>query len=159
VTEASDNKDRDAQGRFAQGNRGGPGGSRRQSSELRRAAEEAVTPEHVQALMRKALRMGLEGNLPAMRLVLERACGRPAETPTAGEPLSIELPRLTTVADCNRAIEKVIDAVVKGTVDREATKLLIEAIQVRIKAIEVGEQEERLAQVEQAAANLSPRKP
>ena len=43
----SDSNGRDATGRFTEGNAGGPGGARRRSSELRRAAEEAITPEHV----------------------------------------------------------------------------------------------------------------
>lgn len=143
--------DRDARGRFAPGNPGGPGGARRRPSELRRAAEEAVTAEHVQAIMRRAARMALEGNLAAMRFVLERTAGRAAEAPVEIEPLGIELPRLRTTADCNAAIEKLVEGICKGSVDRDAAKLLIDAIQTRLKAIEVNELEVRLAELEAAA--------
>ena len=51
----SENEDRDVRGRFAQGNRGGPGGPRRRASELRRAAEDAISPEHIQAMIRKLI--------------------------------------------------------------------------------------------------------
>ncbi len=74
MTDSGENNERDERGRFAVGNPGGPGGPRRRTSELRRAAEEAITPEYVAAMVRKATRMGLEGNLAAMRLVFERTC-------------------------------------------------------------------------------------
>jgi hypothetical protein len=46
------------------------------------AAQEAITPEHVAALMRVAPRHGLQGNLAAIRLLLDRARGRvPDGTP------------------------------------------------------------------------------
>ncbi len=151
MTDGADNAGRDTNGRFAAGNPGGPGGPRRRSSELRRAAEEAITPEHVAAMIRKATRMGLEGNLTAMRLVLERTSGRAAEAPVDIEPLGISLPRLRTAADCNTAIEQLVDAICQGRVDRDAAKLLIDAIQARLKAIEVNELETRLADLESAA--------
>lgn len=146
---------RDDRGRFAAGNPGGPGGPRRRASELRRAAEEAITSEHVQAMIRKATRMGLEGNLAAMRLVLERTCGRPAEAPPDAEPVDLELPPLQTAADCNGAIDRLLDSICKGSVDRGTARLLIDAIQVRLRAIETTDIEARLAQLEEAAAHTT----
>jgi len=147
----TDNTGRDAQGRFTLGNPGGPGGARRRPSDLRRAAEEAITAEHVQAMMRKATRMALEGNLTAMRLVLERTTGRAPETPMDVEPIRIQLPRLQTAAHCNTAIERLFDGIVKGEVDRESAKLLIDTIQARLKVLEVTSLEERLAELERMA--------
>ncbi len=139
---------RDQSGRFAKGNAGGPGGPRRRSFELRRAAEEAVTPEHVQALMRKAVRLGLEGNVNAIRFVLERVTGRPAEAPQDVVPLGIALPALLTVEDCNRALDTITDGLCRGSIDRESATVLIELVQTRIKAIELGELEQRLTKLE-----------
>ena len=151
MADAADTNGRDSNGRFAAGNPGGPGGSRRRSSELRRAAEEAISPEHIQAMVRKATRMGLEGNLAAMRFVMERTCGRAAEAPVESEPLAIVLPALHTAADCNAAIERIVEGIVKGTVERDAAKLLLDAAQARLKAIEVNELETRLTALEEAA--------
>ena len=151
MTDDGDNTGRDQRGRFRVGNPGGPGGPRRRTSELRRAAEEAITPEHVAAMVRKATRMGLEGDLAAMRLVFERTCGRATEAPVEAEPLGVSLPRLRTAEDCNTAIQLLIDGICKGTVDRDVAKLLIDAVQTRLKAIEVNELEERLAQLEETA--------
>ncbi len=154
MTDTGDNTGRDNQGRFSVGNSGGPGGPRRRTSELRRAAEEAITPEHVAAMIRKATRMGLEGDLAAMRLVFERTCGRAADAPVEAEPLGVALPRLRTAEDCNTAIQLLIDGICKGTVDRDMAKLLIDAIQARVKAIELNDLEDRLAQLEQAAEHV-----
>ncbi len=149
MTASDKTNGRDERGRFAVGNPGGPGGPRRRASELRRAAEDAITPEHVAAMVRKATRMGLEGDLAAMRLVFERTCGRAAEVPVDAEPLGVALPRLRTADDCDTAIQLLIDGICKGTVDRDMAKLLIDAIQARVKAIELNDLEERLAQLEQ----------
>lgn len=142
---------RDARGRFTAGNSGGPGGARRRACELRAAAEEAVSPEHIQAMVRKAMRMALEGDLGAMRFVSERVIGKPSEAPTETAPVGIDLPRIRSAKDCNRAIENVIKGLCMGAIDHDSAKLLISAIQARLKAIEVDEIEDRLNQLEQAA--------
>ena len=154
MTDDGESNGRDEQGRFAVGNAGGPGGPRRRTSELRRAAEDAITPEHVAAMVRKATRMGLEGDLGAMRLVFERTCGRSAQAPVDAEPVDVTLPSLRTAENCNTAIERLIDGICAGTVDRDVAKLLIDAIETRLKAIEVNELEERLAQLEQTAEHV-----
>ena len=147
----TDDSGRDPRGRFAPGNPGGPGGPRRRASELRKAAEDAITPEHVQAMIRKATRMGLEGNLAAMRLVFERTSGRAPEAPVETEPVAVALPRLRTAADCNLAIERLIEGICKGVIERESARLLIDAVQTRLKAIEVQDLEQRLAEMERTA--------
>ena len=156
MSEGGETNGRDPGGRFAAGNPGGPGGSRRRGSDLRRAAVEAITEEHIQAMIRKAARMGLEGNLAAMRLVFERVCGRVAEAPVETEPLAISLPRLRTAADCTLALERVSEAVCAGRIDHDSAKLLVDMIQARLKAIEVGEMEERLAELEKTARTVDP---
>ena len=88
MTDGGENTGRDNRGRFMVGNAGGPGVPRRRTFELRRAAEEAITPEHVAATVRKATRMGLEGDLAAMRLVFDRTCGRATEASVDAEPSS-----------------------------------------------------------------------
>ena len=151
MADADKNEGRDERGRFTLGNPGGPGGARRPQSELRRAAEEAITVEHVAAMVRKATRMGLEGDLSAMRLVFDRTCGRAPEASADTEPLGISLPRLRTADDCNTAIQELIDGICKGSVEPDMAKLLIDAIQARVKAIELNELDERLTQLEQTA--------
>jgi len=149
--------DRDDRGRFAAGNPGGPKGPRRRASDLRRAAEEAISPDHVQALMRKATRMGLEGNLSAARLVLDRACGRAAEAAPEPEPLPFTLPRLRTAEDCGKALERLVQGICHGTIEREVAQTLISAVQARLKSIETVEFEKRIEGLELAAKQAEER--
>lgn len=142
--------ERQANGRFAKGNPGGPGGARKRSFVLREAAENAITPEHVAALMRKALRMGLEGNLTAMRLVLDRSCGRPADVATSAEPLDLALPAMGTAKECSAALEQVANALCEGRVSLDAAHTLVDLIAARIKGIETLEIEQRLLALERS---------
>ena len=142
---------RDRGGRFAKGNPGGPGRPRGSGNALRRAAEEAVTPEHVAAIIRRATRMALEGDIAAMRIVLERVCGRPHEAPAQGFELDLDLPNLRTAENCSHAIDLLLDAICRGSCDRDSAKVMLDVIQARMKAIEVSELEARIAELEEAA--------
>jgi len=146
-----DSSGRDARGRFAPGNPGGPGGARRRPFELRRAVQEAVTPEMAEALARRLLRMGLEGTLPAIRLLLEHTGGRPSEAPAEAEPLPLLLPPLRTAADCAAAIDRVIQARIGGAINTEDARLLHDLIQQRRQAIEAADHEQHLADLEAEA--------
>ena len=141
---------RDPNGRFAAGNAGGPGGARKRAFALRHAAEDAITEEHLQAMVRKATRMALEGNLSAMRFVFDRVCGKASEAVRDPEPLQIALPPLRTTTDCDLATERLIQSIVQGDLTREDAKLMLEAVQTRLRTIEAQELEERLAELEQA---------
>ena len=155
IDHSADNE-RDFSGRFAKGNPGGPGGARKRSFVMREAAEEAITPEHVAALMRKALRLGLEGDLSAIRLVLERVCGRPADVSTAAEPLDLALPSMKTAKECNAALEQVATALCEGRMNLDAARTLVELIAARIKGIEPLEIEQRLLAIEESLKTVEP---
>jgi hypothetical protein len=80
---------RDAAGRFARGNAGGPGNPfARRVAALRRAVLDTVTAEDVQAVVRKLLQEALRGDVPACKVLLAYAIGRPAE---AVDPDTVDL--------------------------------------------------------------------
>lgn len=91
-----------------------------------------------------------------MRFVFDRTCGRAAEAPAEGAPVEVQIPRLRNVADCNRALDEVIEGVLNGTMDRETAKLLITAVQARLRGIEATELEARLTELEQTARQVEP---
>ncbi|MBK8977652.1 MAG: hypothetical protein IPM29_17215 [Planctomycetes bacterium] len=91
-----------------------------------------------------------------MRFVFDRVCGRVADAPVEAEPVDIAMPRLQTAADCNNAIAMVIDSLCSGAVDRDVAKLLLDAVQARMRAIEMDDMEQRLAEVERTAQALEP---
>lgn len=145
---------RDDNGRFAPGNSGGPGRPPGRTNALQRAAEEAITPEHLSAVMRRALRMALEGNLSAIRFIAERTLGRAAEMQPTPEPLPLDLPRMRTAADCDLAMQKIVEAIVNGALTESAAKLMLDAVTTRMKSIELTDHERRLAEIERAAASV-----
>ena len=141
-------------GQFVKGHPGGPGRPKGRVNELQRAAEAAVTPEHISAIIRRAVRAALEGNLAAARLVLERVCGRPTEGQREPVPLAIDLPSMRTAADCDLAMQKVVEGITSGSITEDAARLLLDAITARMKSIELNDHGRRLAEIEKAAASV-----
>lgn len=143
---------RDEQGRFAVGGPGGPGRSKGKGYELQHAAQDAVTPEHMRAMMRKAVMMALGGNLGAMRFVAERTMGRAPEAATDAVPIDIAMPRLRTIDDCTNAIDRIGDAMVRGAISLPAAKAMLDVVSIRVKAIEVKDFGRQLEELERAAS-------
>ena len=107
----------------------------------------------VQAAMRKCAMLALQGNLPALRLFLERTLGRVGEAPT-GEPLDLAPPKLRTAAECSVALEKVAEAMCEGRVDAPTGKVLVDVISTQAKLLEVTDLEARLVELEKASATV-----
>jgi hypothetical protein len=76
-----------------------------------------------------------------------------------GVAVDVQLPPLDTAANCNLALGRLAEAVCAGTVDRDAAKLLIDVIQARLKAIEVGDLEKRLDELEAIADTVEHKGP
>lgn len=72
---------RQANGRFLKGVwKGGPGNPYvRQVAALRSALLNAVTPDDIDAVIRALIKKALEGDVPAIRELLDRVLGRPVE--------------------------------------------------------------------------------
>lgn len=71
---------RDASGRFAPGNAGGPGNPyAKQVGALRSAMIGAVRPEDLAAVTAKLVTLAKAGNIPAIREVLDRTLGKPVQ--------------------------------------------------------------------------------
>ncbi len=80
---------RDAGGRFAAGNRGGPGNPfARQVAALRCALLAAFTPQDLEAVAQALVRQAKEGNVAAAKLLLSYALGKPA---AAVDPDTLDL--------------------------------------------------------------------
>jgi hypothetical protein len=83
---------RDQGGRFAKGNKGGPGNPFfRASAERRRAFLSAITPEEIGQVARKMLAQALAGDAASAKLLLLYSIGKPLP---AGDPDHAELDEL-----------------------------------------------------------------
>jgi hypothetical protein len=69
---------RDGGGRFAAGNRGGPGNPfARHAAAARKAIADAVTPEHLAAIAAAMVKKALDGDVAAAKLIFSYAAGKP----------------------------------------------------------------------------------
>jgi hypothetical protein len=72
---------RDARGRFAKSNLGGPGNPHaRRVAQYRRALWNAVTDEDIAAIVRRQIEKAKDGDTAAAKLVLEYTAGKPVPT-------------------------------------------------------------------------------
>jgi hypothetical protein len=143
---------RDDRGRFVPGNPGGPGAPLgRLATALRRAALEAVTPAHVAAVVKVITKEALRGNTQAARLLFERLLGRPREEPAEQVAADIEMLPMKTPTDCADATDRLLAALLRGSISENQAQILIDAIKLRVSTIELVELSERLARLEKAA--------
>ena len=69
---------RDKHGRFATGNQGGPGNPHASTvAKLRSELLAAVTTEDLQAVMQSLIEKAIQGNVGAIKELLDRICGKP----------------------------------------------------------------------------------
>lgn len=74
------NGGRDAQGRFAKGNKGGPGNPlSKRISKLRTALIEAVSPADMRAIVAALIEKAKTGDVIAARVLFDRVLGKPLE--------------------------------------------------------------------------------
>jgi len=81
---------RNARGRFAKGNLGGPGNPyAKRVADLRAALLESVTEQDIRAVARSLVKRAKEGDVPAVRELLDRLLGRTADSALdrAGPPV------------------------------------------------------------------------
>jgi hypothetical protein len=89
--------DHDSRGRFARGNKSGPGNPfARQSAALRQALMSAVTPQDIADVAAKLMEKAKQGDVSAAKLVLSYTLGKP--TP-AIDPDTLDQQELKTLAD------------------------------------------------------------
>jgi hypothetical protein len=88
---------RDERGRFAAGNRGGPGNPfARQTAALRVALINAATPERITNIANAILDKAEKGDVPAAKLVFAYTVGKPA---AAADPDTLDQQEMKTLAN------------------------------------------------------------
>lgn len=83
---------RTARGRFAQGNLGGPGNPyARRTAALRSALLDAVTEADIRAIAKALVKRARDGEVPAVRELLDRLLGRPGDVQELSAPTEIRV--------------------------------------------------------------------
>jgi hypothetical protein len=132
---------RNDNGTFAQGNPGKPKGSRHKATQAVQDLLEGQTEALTQAIIDKAL----EGDVPAMRLCIERIA--PARKDS---PIQFDLPKITTASEAADAARAVLSAVADGLVTPLEGAAVMGLIEQFRRTLETTELEARLAALEAA---------
>jgi len=130
---------------FAAGNtqgRGRPKGSPNKSS----SPEQDVLDGYADKLMLKCIAMAGQGNVAALRLCMERIL------PARREALfQLNLPKIRTTEDVNKAAEKVTQAMARGRMTASDGEKVMNVLEMRFRIIDATAMESRLAQLETEA--------
>jgi hypothetical protein len=136
---------RQADGRFAKGNPGGPGRPRARD---RIAALDQVANAGAD-LIEAALKVAKDGNVRAIEMLLDRIW--PARR---GRPVEVEAPEIRAVADVVPASAAVTSAVLNGDVTPREGAAVARVIEVHGSMIELVDLERRMTELEEEGARL-----
>jgi len=127
---------------FQPGQSGNPNGRKKGSRNKITQAIEALLDGEGEALTRKAIELGLKGDITALRLCLDRLA-----PPRRDRHVSFELPKIENAKYAAGAITAMLEAVAAGDLTpseaSEVTKLLDTYVKV-FEAVEIAERVERL---------------
>ena len=137
---------RQADGRFAKGNPGGPG---RPRARERIAAFDQMVANAGADLIEAALKVAKDGNVRAIEMLLDRIW--PARR---GRPVEVEAPEIRAVADVVPASAAVTSAVLNGDVTPREGAAVARVIEVHGSMIELVDLERRMTELEKEGARL-----
>ena len=142
-------------GRFARGNKGGPGNPKlRHLAELQATVHDAVSPRMLEGVIKNLVKLALGGDVGAARLLLDRVLGKVRESPAE---TAFKLPRVKSVGDLPGALNKVMQAAARGDIDTAEALQFATMIDMTGRALAAAEVDERLTRLE-AGSGLGPRK-
>jgi hypothetical protein len=130
---------------FQSGESGNPKGRPKGSRNKATLAAEALLEAEAETITRKAVEKALEGNLPAIRLCLERLLPLRRERPVA-----FDLPKIEAPADVLAASSAVVAACAEGTLSPGEARDVMDLLAVHLRAVEQHDIETRLCALENA---------
>jgi hypothetical protein len=136
------------QGRFRKGRSGNPFGRPRGIRNKATLLAEALFEDEIEGICRKAIEEAKQGNIQAIKLVLDRILPPKKET-----SIFIDLPVMKTGSDILEAVHRVTIAVCQGEITPSEGEMLTRIIDTQARAIEVNEFEQRLKNLEERQRN------
>ena len=125
--------------------RGKPLGTRNFATQM---LENALHSEAEQ-VGRKVIDLALEGNVAALRMCMDRLAPRLRVRASTTE---VDLPPISSAADLPAAFSAVVQATARGEINSEEAKNLATILELKRKAFETLELEQRLASLEKVAS-------
>jgi hypothetical protein len=142
---------RQADGRFAEGNPGGPG---RPPLRDRAAVLDLLAAEAGPDLIDVALKEAKEGNLKAVEMMLARIW--PVRR---GRPVEVEAPPVRATADLLPVCADLSDAILNGDVTPEEGVAAARVVEAHRKMIVTVDHEQRIRELEEETEHLAVRRP
>lgn len=128
---------------FQKGVSGNPSGRPKGTTDKRTSLRAMLEP-HAAELINKLLEQARDGNMQAMKLLIERLI-----PPMRESRMEIQLPELTDAAACSLAQAEIVNAVANGHLMCSEANAISGLVEYRRKALETYEFAERLAALEQ----------
>ena len=128
---------------FVKGTSGNPNGRPRGSRNATTLALEALLDGQAEALTQKAIDLALTGDIPALRLCLDRIL-----PPRKDRPVSFTLPEITSARGAAALVSAVLSAVAAGELTPTDAAEIGKLIDSYVKAYETAELAERLERLE-----------
>ena len=129
--------------RFKPGQSGNPKGKPRGAKNHATKLAEKLIDGQCEALVQRAVEMALNGDIQALKLLIERLV--PARK---DRPVSLELPKVQSAQDVIKAMGLVIESVGRGEIEPEQAKTLSTILELNRRSIETVDIEERLLALE-----------
>ena len=130
---------------FQKGQSGNPDGRPSGSRNATTIALETLLDGQATALTQKAIDVALTGDIPALRLCLDRIL-----PPRKDSPVAFDLPEMKTLNDAVPAMGALVKAVGQGDLTPTEAGELTKMVQAFAKIIETAELEERVRKLEEA---------
>ena len=129
--------------------RGRPAGSRNKA----KPPGQELLHEHALLLVRRCIFLALQGDRSAMRICMDRI------SPARGASIRMNLPRIRTAQDLDKAAEKVTQGIGRGGLTPAEGEKMMNIFEIRSRIIEKAHWESRLEKLEgnMAAAARLPR--
>jgi hypothetical protein len=129
---------------FLPGQSGNPAGRPPGARNKRSIVSEAMFEGEADALVRRAVDQGLNGDLRAIRLILDRL-----EPPRKDRPIDMALPPVKCAVDSIAAFEAISSAVAQGELTPLEANAVSAFLDRHVRAIESATFEQRLSKLEQ----------
>lgn len=130
--------------KFQKGRSGNPKGKIKGTKNKATLVAEQLLQGELEAICRRLLQEAVEGNMQAIKMVLDRLL-----PPKRNISLAIDLPKLENSSDALKAIAYVTMAVSRGDLSIDDGEALSKMIEIYIKAMEAHDYETRLSMIEQ----------
>jgi Family of unknown function (DUF5681) len=129
---------------FPKGRSGNPKGRPLGARNAATLLAEQLLDGEAEELVRKVITKAKRGNLPALRICIDRIL-----PPRRERPVHFAMPELRSVGDASKAISALMSAVAKGELAASEAAELSKLIETYVRAVEATELEQRLLSLEQ----------